>query len=70
MEVFFTYTYIYVFKARPEMDDFEGEKNFCYKRKYLFKYFYIVLTDTLAKTSLNIFAYSFISEHSSIFFLF
>ena len=54
------------------MDDFEifffGCKGKVLK-EYLNKIFWEVLTDTLAKTSTNIFAYSFISEHSKHFII-
>ena len=55
------YSYIYVFfkQERPVMDDFEEERKISSQ----------VLTDTLKKTSQNIFAYSFISEHSKHFIL-
>ena len=42
-------------QEKPEMDDFEEE-------------FLEFLTDTLAKMSQYIFAYSFVSEHPKLFF--
>ena len=62
-------------QERPGMDDRKNlvckgkilRKNFNVVRKYWGKCF---LTDTLAKTSQNIFAYSFVSEHSKHSFLF
>ena len=51
------------------MDDFENTfKRFNILRKYLENF--QLLTDTLAKMSQNIFAYSFVSEHIKHFFYF
>ena len=62
-------------QEKPEMDDFEEEKNFFCKAKKLRKFQYLkkifeifllwypFLTETLAKMSLNIVTYSFVSEH-------
>ena len=58
------YKYIFLKQEKPEMDDFE---------KYLEKFQYFkkkFFTDTLAKMSQNIFAYSFVSENSVPFFIF
>ena len=60
-------------QEKPEMDDFGRKQNFCTKDKMLKKNIYIYLlnlTDTLAKMSQNIFAYSSVSEHSKHFFLY
>ena len=43
------------------MDDFERRKKRWLEKKNTRK----ILTDTLAKTSQNIFAYSFVSRHSN-----
>ena len=54
-------------QEKPEMDDFEKKKkNFGSEGKILI---IIFLTDTLAKMSQNIFAYSLVSEHSNNFFV-
>ena len=53
--------YMFLKKKKPEMEDFERKKKIGSKEKYLF------LTDTLAKILKNIFAYSFVSEHSKDF---
>ena len=50
----------------PEMDDFERRTFLVAEEKYfniLRKYWEIILTDKLAKTSQNIFAHSFVLEH-------
>ena len=52
-------------RRNEKMDDFERKK----KTSVLKENFNILRTDTLAKSSLNIFAYSFVSEHSKHFFL-
>ena len=55
------YKYIYVLKQeRPEMDE---EKNGS-KGKILI----IILEENIGKISQNIFAYSFVSENSKVFF--
>ena len=58
-------------QEKPEMDDFGRKKYYGSKGNTLkkFQYFkkicmYFFLTDTLTKMSQNIFAYSFVSEHS------
>ena len=63
---FFTCINIYFLKQeKPEIDDFEQTK----KRWFLWKNIDAkFLTDTLAKMSQNIFAYSFVSEHSKHLF--
>ena len=55
----------------PEMDDFE-KKSLVLKEKFqYFKKIFLKMskffTDTLAKSSQNIFAYSFVLEHSRTF---
>ena len=52
------------------MDDFKRKKKFGLKEKcQYFKSIFLTkfLTDTLAKISRNIFAYSYVSEHSKYF---
>ena len=73
MQVFFTCINIYVFE-RPEMDDFEEKKLQVLQEKYqyfkkIFRKIVNFFTDILAKKSQNIFAYSFVSEHSKLFFI-
>ena len=62
---FFTFMNKNIFKQeKPEMDDFERKKHFDSKGKILkFK------MDTLEKTSQNMFASTFVSEHSKHFFI-
>ena len=57
-------------QEKSEMDDFEEEKNFGSKGKILRKvqYLFNFLSDTLAKMSQSLVAYSFVSEHSKHFF--
>ena len=60
-------------QVKYEMDDFKEFNNFGPRGKnfnILRKYFEQcpILTDTLAKMSQNIFAYSFVSEHSKHYF--
>ena len=50
-------------QEKPEMDDFE-RIFFLYSKEIIF------FTDTLAKISQNIFAHSFVSEHSKHFLIF
>ena len=52
-------------QEKPEMNDFEENKNFGSKGKTFLKC--PRKTDTLAKMSQNIFAYPFVSEHSEHF---
>ena len=46
-------------QEKSEMDDFERKRNFVLKE---------AIMDNIAKMSHNIFAYSFVSEHSKYFF--
>ena len=62
-------------REKSEMDDFERKKSLVLKEKYLnFNILKSILkrffTDSLAKSSQNIFAYSFVSEHSKHYFYF
>ena len=63
-------------QEKPEMDYFAEEKNLVLKEKYinslniLRKYFEKLFLRIPLENVTNTFAYSFVSEHLSIFFLF
>ena len=71
MQVFYMYEYTYMFlkQEKPETDVFEEEKIFGSKGKFQYfkKAFWKMskfLMDTLVRMLKNIFAYSFVSEHT------